>query len=193
MTPAPDRAGWRECGDDVTIHEWVRVLGADRIAIGSHVLVDDFVFIDGRAGMTIGSWVHISMFASIHGGGSARIGDFVNVAAGARLVTGTDTFDGTALAGAPVPDEFRAVDRGTIVLEDHVLVAANAVVLTNVTIGEGAVIGAGSVATADIPPWTIAFGQPAKPRRERPRDRVLELATALRAGREPPPPAATGD
>jgi acetyltransferase-like isoleucine patch superfamily enzyme len=177
----------------VTIHEWVRVLGADRIAIGSHVLVDDFVFIDGRAGMTIGSWVHISMFASIHGGGTARIGDFVNVAAGARLITGTDTFDGTALAGAPVPDEFRAVDRGTIVLEDHVMLASNAVVLTDVTIGEGAVIGAGSVVTADIPPWTVAFGQPARPQRDRPRERVLELAAALRAGREPPPARPAGD
>ena len=187
MTAPTDRPTWRECGDDVTVHEWVRVLGADRIGIGSHVLVDDFVFIDGRAGVTIGSWVHISMFASIHGGGSARIGDFVNVSAGARLVTGTDTFDGTALAGAPVPDEYRAVERGGIVLQDHVMVSTNAVVLTNVTIGEGAVIGAGSIVTADIPAWTIAFGQPAKPRRERPRERVLELADALRAGREPPP------
>ena len=193
MTAPGERAAWRECGEDVTIHEWVRVLGADRIAIGSHVLVDDFVFIDGRAGMTIGSWVHISMFASIHGGGTARIGDFVNVAAGARLITGTDTFDGTALAGAPVPDEFRAVDRGTIVLEDHVMLASNAVVLTDITIGEGAVIGAGSVVTADIPPWTVAFGQPARPQRDRPRERVLELAAALRAGREPPPARPAGD
>jgi acetyltransferase-like isoleucine patch superfamily enzyme len=117
----------------------------------------------------------------------------VNVAAGARLITGTDTFDGTALAGAPVPDEFRAVDRGTIVLSDHVMVASNAVVLTDVTIGEGAVIGAGSVVTADIPPWTVAFGQPARPQRDRPRERVLELADALRAGREPPPARPAGD
>jgi acetyltransferase-like isoleucine patch superfamily enzyme len=180
------RFAFRACGDDVTIHEWVRILGADQTSVGSHVLVDDFVFIDGRAGIAVGSWVHISMFASIFGGGEAAIGDFVNIAAGARLITGTDLFDGSGLAGATIPDEFRSVERGRIVLGDHVMVSANAVVLPNVTIGEGAVIGAGSVVTQDVPPWTIAIGQPARPHRERPRERILAFAEALRTGNPRP-------
>lgn len=181
MSSAAERFGFRECGDDVTIYEWVRILGADRMTIGSHVIVDDFVFLDGRAGLTLGSWVHISMFASIFGGGEALIGDFVNVAAGSRLITGSDLFDGSGLAGATIPDEFRAVERGRIVLGDHVMVSANAVVLPNVKVGEGTVVGAGSVVTGDLPPWTIAFGQPARPRRERAPERILELAEALRS------------
>jgi galactoside O-acetyltransferase len=180
------RFAFKASGEDVTIYEWVRVLGADRITIGSHVLVDDFVFLDGRAGIEIGSWVHVSMYVSIHGRGEAVIGDFVNIAAGARLVTGSDVFDGSALVGAVIPDAFRSVERGRIVLEDHVMVSANAVVLPNVTIGEGTVVGAGSVVTDDLPPWTMAVGQPARPRRERPRERILQLAEALRAGRTEP-------
>ena len=38
----------------------------------------------------------------------------------------------------------------------------NAIILKGVTIGEGAVVGAGSVVTHDVPPWTIAAGNPAK-------------------------------
>ena len=42
-----------------------------------------------------------------------------------------------------------------------------AVILSGVTIGDGAIIGARAVATRDIPPYTIAAGVPAKPIRRR--------------------------
>ncbi len=51
---------------------------------------------------------------------------------------------------------------GPIVIESHAWIAADSIILPNVTIGEGAVIGAGSVVTRDIPPYTIAVGVPAK-------------------------------
>ena len=45
-------------------------------------------------------------------------------------------------------------------------IGANATLLPGVTIGEGALIGAGSVVTKDIPPRTIAYGSPARPHRD---------------------------
>lgn len=47
-------------------------------------------------------------------------------------------------------------------------IGAHAIILKGVTIGEGAVIGAGSVVTRDIPAWTIAAGNPARIIREIP-------------------------
>ena len=41
-------------------------------------------------------------------------------------------------------------------------VGGNTTILPGVTIGEGAVIGAGSVVTKDVPPWSVAVGNPAK-------------------------------
>lgn len=49
-----------------------------------------------------------------------------------------------------------------IVIEDDVWLGAGVIVLPEVTIGEGAVIGAGAVVTKDIPPHSVAVGNPAK-------------------------------
>ncbi len=49
-----------------------------------------------------------------------------------------------------------------IILEDDVWLGARVIVLKGVRIGQGAVIGAGSVVTRDIPPRSVAVGQPAR-------------------------------
>ncbi|MGN6285701.1 MAG: acyltransferase [Afipia sp.] len=41
-------------------------------------------------------------------------------------------------------------------------IGARSIILKGVTIGEGAIIGAGSVVAADVPPFTIAGGNPAR-------------------------------
>ena len=38
----------------------------------------------------------------------------------------------------------------------------NCIILKGVTIGEGAIVGAGSVVTKDVPAWTVVAGNPAK-------------------------------
>jgi acetyltransferase-like isoleucine patch superfamily enzyme len=48
-----------------------------------------------------------------------------------------------------------------------VWIGANAVILGGVTIGNGCVIGAGSVVTKDLPPYSVAMGVPAKVVRSR--------------------------
>jgi len=54
-----------------------------------------------------------------------------------------------------------------IVIQDNAWVAAEAFVHPGVTIGEGAVIGARSVVTKDMPAWTVCAGHPCKPIKER--------------------------
>ena len=49
-----------------------------------------------------------------------------------------------------------------IILEDDVWLGARVIILKGVTIGQGAVIGAGSVVTRDIPARSVAVGQPAR-------------------------------
>lgn len=49
-----------------------------------------------------------------------------------------------------------------VVIEDDVLIGANAVVLEGVRVGKGAVVGAGAVVTKDVEPYTVVMGMPAK-------------------------------
>ncbi|MCT7983614.1 acyltransferase [Laspinema sp. A4] len=57
-----------------------------------------------------------------------------------------------------------------IVISDDVLIGCMSIILAGVTIGEGAIVGAGSVVTKDVPPWTIVAGNPARIIREIPED-----------------------
>jgi acetyltransferase-like isoleucine patch superfamily enzyme len=49
-----------------------------------------------------------------------------------------------------------------VMIEDHVWIGFNSIILKGVTIGHGAVIGAGSVVTKDVPPLAIVGGNPAR-------------------------------
>jgi acetyltransferase-like isoleucine patch superfamily enzyme len=53
-------------------------------------------------------------------------------------------------------------DQGHCVIENNVYVGANSCLIGGLTIGKGSMIGAGSVITKDVPPFTIVAGNPAK-------------------------------
>jgi acetyltransferase-like isoleucine patch superfamily enzyme len=56
----------------------------------------------------------------------------------------------------------------SILIKDKAWIGFNSIILKGVTIGEGAIVGAGSVVTKDVPDWTIVAGNPAKIIREIP-------------------------
>jgi acetyltransferase-like isoleucine patch superfamily enzyme len=60
------------------------------------------------------------------------------------------------------------VKTGKITIKDKAWIGFNCIILKGVTIGEGAVIAAGSVVLKDIPDWTVAGGNPAQVIREIP-------------------------
>ena len=70
-------------------------------------------------------------------------------------------------------------NKGDIIIGNDVWIGYEAVILSGVTIGDGAIIGTRAVVTKDIPPYTIVGGVPAKPIRKRFDDvtiaRLLEL------------------
>ena len=52
--------------------------------------------------------------------------------------------------------------REKIVLKKGCSIGMDTIIMPGVTIGEGSIVGSGSLVTSDIPPWTIAVGRPAK-------------------------------
>lgn len=62
----------------------------------------------------------------------------------------------------PNPDNRSATYGRPIVIEDKVWIGINSTILPGVTIGYGAIVGANSVVTHDVPPMTVVGGNPAK-------------------------------
>ena len=85
--------------------------------------------------------------------------DHVSIAAGVRLLCHQRDF-----SNYKVGDDY--MDLGyivkPIVLKKGCLVGMESFVMPGVTIGEGAVVGAGSLVTKDVPAWSVATGRPAK-------------------------------
>lgn len=96
-----------------------------------------------------------------------------------RIRTGNDVSIGpeaTILTLGHDPQSRKFGDKGgEVVIGDRAWIGYRAIVLPGVTIGEGAVVGAGSVVTKNIEPFTIVAGNPAKVIGERRKDLDYEL------------------
>ena len=85
------------------------------------------------------------------------IGDRVLVGGNASIVD----FDFHPLTPEARAENINAGTAAPIVIEDDVFVGVDALILKGVTVGEGAVVGAGSVVTQDVSPRTVVAGNPA--------------------------------
>ncbi|MBJ6727102.1 acyltransferase [Geomesophilobacter sediminis] len=103
----------------------------------------------------IGAYSSIGDRSEIHCGDSVRIGDYVLISWDVNIIE----YDYHAPGGGhPTPSP--------IVIEDEVWIGARCIIGKGVTIGKGAIIGAGSVVVKDVPPYTLAVGNPARPIKE---------------------------
>lgn len=119
----------------------------DNIEIGDDVYIGERACFQSSYGkIIIGNHVMFGPGVHIHGG-NHKVHDI-----------------GCYMKHAP---EKKFGDDGIITVEDDVWIGANAIILSNVTIGKGSVIGAGAVVTKDIPPYTIYTGVPSAKLRPR--------------------------
>ncbi|ALC85375.1 chloramphenicol acetyltransferase [Bacillus sp. FJAT-22090] len=70
--------------------------------------------------------------------------------------------------------------KGDTIIENDAWIGMNAMIMPGVTIGEGAIVAAGSVVSKDVPPYTIVGGNPAKEIRKRFTDKEIEKLKEMR-------------
>lgn len=128
------------------------------ITLGDRVWVQDSVIINANRGqVTLGARSWLGPFCLVYGNGGVSIGADVLVAAHTSINTVSHE---SARCDIPINDQ--PVLTAPVVIEDDVWIGLNAVILQGVTIGRGALIGAGAVVTKSVPAWSIAVGVPAK-------------------------------
>ena len=120
------------------------------------------------------------------------IGKFCSIACGAKFLftSGNHALQSLSTYTFPIffeewgldpKDICRAWDnKGDIVIGSDVWIGYEAVILSGVTIGDGAIIGTRAVVTKDVPPYTIVGGVPARPIRKRFDEKTIEKLKALR-------------
>jgi lipopolysaccharide O-acetyltransferase len=118
--------------------------GGPLIVIGRHAQINDYVHIAAILRVEIGDDALLAskIFITDHNHGR---------------IDGAGELDGPDTPPAQRPEAARAV-----VIGDRVWIGEGAVVLPGVTIGDGCIIGANAVVTADIPADSIAAGNPAR-------------------------------
>lgn len=95
------------------------------------------------------------------------ISDTSLVLIGDRVMFGPNVTITTAAHEASVLSRQRQVEFGhPVIIGNDCWIGANVVILPGVTIGDGCTVGAGSIVTKSIPPYTVAFGNPCRPRRQ---------------------------
>jgi maltose O-acetyltransferase len=126
------RLGGIKIGKGSTIHMGARFYGPKNISIGEDSIIGENIILDGRDKLMIGSHVDIASEVMIYN------------------------------SEHDVNDESFIAKNYPVKIEDYVFIGPRAIILAGVTVGRGAIIGAGAVVTKDVPPYAIVGGIPAK-------------------------------
>jgi len=167
-------------GENVKIFESAKIVNKKNLSIGNYSQIDDFVFINTGTNCSIGEFVHISSFVSVIGGGEFIIDDFSGLSAGCRIITGSDDFKGPYLSNPTVPNKYKNVNVGKVKVGKHAIIGSNSVILPDIEIPEGTTVGAGSIITKDLEPWTIYAGFNPRKVGERSKDGIYDLERKLK-------------
>lgn len=172
-------------GDKETVYLKNVVSGAN-IEIGDYTIYNDFVH-DPRDFERSNVLYHYPV-----NGDRLKIGKFCSIACGAKFLftSGNHSLRSLSTYTFPIFFEEWGLDakdicsawdnKGDIVIGSDVWIGYEALILSGVTVGDGAIIGSRAVVTKDVPPYTIVGGVPAKPIRRRFDGAVTERLEKLR-------------
>jgi acetyltransferase-like isoleucine patch superfamily enzyme len=153
LTTAKYRYLLRCIGKGTVVGVRTEIVNSNNVKIGKDCLLQDAVYL--RAGtegkITLGDRAAINSFARLFGHGSIEIGEDAQIGPGC-LITTTDHNIYENLEAS-----FRKVTIGK-----RAWIGANVTVLPGISIGDYAVVGAGSVVTRDVPAYSVVVGVPAR-------------------------------
>lgn len=150
--------------------------------IGSNCMITSDVLIGN--GVSLGDYSYVNSDTRIISG---KIGKFTSISYGCQIgmsehptnymSTSPYVYGNSNIFGSPA---YYQELHSPPVIGNDVWIGGKVIILQDVTIGDGAIIAAGSVVTKDVPPYTIVGGVPAKPIRKRFDDTTINFLLNLK-------------
>jgi acetyltransferase-like isoleucine patch superfamily enzyme len=148
------------------------------IAIGAHTHIKGELLTFGHGGrITIGDYCYVGEHTHIWSARDISIGNRVMIAHNVNIFDNSthpigaserhQQFKNIIASGHPCNID---LSEQSVRIEDDVWIGCMSIILKGVSIGRGAIIGAGSIVTKNVPPYTIVAGNPASIIREIPVD-----------------------
>lgn len=147
------------------IETGVTILGFKNISLGSNVIFNKNCYVYSHDGgiLIIGNNFSMNNNSQLGASfGKIIIGDDCAIAPNCVLRASNHTFDST-----DIPFNKQGHTYGEIIIRNDVWISSNCVITANTSIGKSSIIGAGSVVTKDVEPYSIMGGVPAKIIRKR--------------------------
>ncbi|MEG0453299.1 MAG: CatB-related O-acetyltransferase [Coprobacillus sp.] len=180
-----DKTVYPRTGDKQTIY-LKNVISNPNIIIGDYTMYNDFV----------NDPIHFEQNNVLYhfpiNQDKLIIGKFCSIACGAKFIFTSANHSLKSLSTYPFPlffeewsldkkEVIQAWDnKGDIVIGNDVWIGYEAIIMSGVTIGDGAIIGTRAIVTKDVPPYTIVGGIPAKPIRKRFSDKTISTLLELK-------------
>lgn len=151
------RIFFKKCGT-VRFYTGLTLIALKNISLGNNVRLGKGSFLSASEGeLKLGDHVAISPNVNIGAdNGFIEIGSYVAIGPGTVIRAANHRFDDIS-----IPICLQGHNPGYIKIENDVWIGANCVLTPNITIGRGAIVGAGAVITKNVEPWTIVGGVPA--------------------------------
>ena len=161
---------FKKIGENVIFEREVLVFHPENVSIGNNVYVGHNTILKGyyKSEMIIGDHTWIGQGCFLHSGGGIEIGRAVGIGPMVKIITSVHREDDPSK-----PLIFCDFEFGKVAIDEGCDIGVGAIILPGVKIGEGSIIGAGSVVNKDVEPYSVVAGVPAKVLRNRKKETFI--------------------
>jgi len=150
---------FKKIGNNVIFEKGVMAFHPENIILGENIYIGHQTILKAyyKGLMIIGDGTWIGQQCFFHSAGNISIGKNVGIGPGVKIITSYHSEE-----GKDKPILHSELIFKEVVIEDDVDLGVGSIILPGVTIGKGAIVGAGAVVTVNIPPFHVVAGVPAK-------------------------------
>jgi acetyltransferase-like isoleucine patch superfamily enzyme len=163
------RSRLHSVGAQSSVHPPATLYKPQLISLGRKTVIREHAWLNAGRGqgaepvLRIGNGCYIGRFVQINAANSVVLEDKVLVADKVYISDVDHKFSDPSL---PVIDQ-GVVSKGKVLLREGCWIGTGAVILSGVTVGRNAIVGANSIVNRDVPDYAVVAGSPAKILRER--------------------------